>query len=283
MSTSIAKVVAGGDTLSLSCPSGSAPQVRVGDLLPSADDAQFFVAKVSGESFVLGPLQVGTFELSVNCSDNSEIKNTIEVHAQDPQQLPPFEGPLGLIAFNLWWFWALIAALILISAASVFWVRHRKNRARAEIKRKAELAKPRARDSGQLLRDMIATLEQLEKSPGASNLKADEIYQKGYRSIRGFLEKELKLKTQAETTPQFLGSLKIIAAKHKIPSELVVQIERSLVFSDQNRFGAAASDSAEARKQYAKEVKGILQSLLKQSASWATAQATKPIRRGSKP
>ncbi len=264
----ISKVIAGGDTATIYCPEGSTPSLKAGDLLPNAEDAQFFITAVADNGFTVGPLKAGTFELAYRCSNNEEYKTSIEIPYQEPDKLPPKEGPLDLVAFNLWWLWAVLIAAIIAAFVAALVYQRKKHRAKQQQKQKEAKVGATQRDPQQLLRDMIAKLELVEKSPMTTELKSDELYQKGYRSVRGFLEKELKLKTQAETTPQFIGSLKIIGAKLKIPTELLNQIERSLVLSDQNRFGAASSDSPEFRKQYASDLKLILQSLLKLSVQW---------------
>ncbi|HVJ66191.1 MAG TPA: hypothetical protein VM901_13115 [Bdellovibrionota bacterium] len=255
----ISKVIAGGDVAELFCPEGTTPGLNAGELLPNAEKPDFYVIAIKDHGFTVGPMKVGTFEVVYRCSDNQEYRTSIEVPAQEADKLPPHEGPLALIAFSLWWLWVAIALLILAALASVIVYRVRKVRAHAALKRQEAQAKASRKDPQQLLRDMIAA---------ADSLRAEELYQKGYRSVRGYLEKELKLKTQAETTPQFLGSLKIIAPKHKIPSELVTQIERCLMVSDQNRFGAGTSDSEDARRHYATELKSILTHLLRLSAQW---------------
>lgn len=271
-STEMTKIIAPGDMIVLSCPEGTLPGFHTGDAIPNATDPNFFVIATSGSDFTLGPAKTGTFELTYQCNDQN-YQASIEVPQQDPSRMPPHEGPLGLISYSLSWLWIAILAVAILAAIWAFWWRIKKKRQLLAAKK--ILSTPTTKKSTQqLLQESILMLESVERSPNNIELRSDELYQKGYRSLRGFLESELKLRTQAETTTQFLGSLKIIASGKQISSELLIKIERSMNFSDQNRFGAALSDSPEARKNYATELRGILQSLQKISSQWSAEVKT---------
>lgn len=280
----INKVVSPGDVVVISCPDGLQPLLKAGDMLPSAEAATFYVITVDGSGFTLGPLKSGVTELKYRCSDENEYQTSLEVPTQDPQKLPPGEGPLLPIAFDLFWIWLVMAAVILLSLLGLASYQLRKKRLQKAQAQKALAAQATKKSSNQLLRDTIAWLEQIEKAPTSPDLKVGELYQRGYRSIRGYLESELKLKTQPETTTQFLGSLRIIAPQKSLPAELLARIERSLVFSDQNRFGAALSDAPETRLAYASELKGILTALVQASVKWRAeaGQNTTPAKPSKK-
>lgn len=278
----ISKVVAPGDVSVFSCPSGSTPELKAGDLLPNAENAQFFVSSVNGADFVIGPMKAGSADLTYKCSDGSEQTTLIEVPAQEPDKLPPAEGPLGMIAFDLSWLWIVIGSVLVATLVAIFIYGRKKKKLKQSLLLKSQNAQATKRDPQQLLRDMIALLDGIEKNSSSADIKADDLYQRGYRSIRGFLEKSLKLKTQAETTPQFLGSIRIAASKHKIPSDLIAKIERSMVSSDQNRFGAALHDSPESRRGYATELKSILNALLQLDAQWKSQEAQTAVAKPTK-
>lgn len=269
---SFAKVVSPGDTLTLNCPEGLAPKFKTGDLLPNGEAPAFFVSQVSGSEFIVGPLKPGTFNLEYECGEQGQkLTSSIEVVAISKEEMPNQSPPLLPVGFSFLWLWLSLLILLVLVGGALFWINKKKSATKKQAQELLKLQKSQKKDPTQLLKELLSWLEQVQKKPSNPDLKPQDLYQKGYRGIRGFLESELKLKTQAETTPQFIGSLRVISNSKNISSNLMHKIESLLILSEHNRFGAGFSDSTETRTHYASELHQVLSELQKLSQEWRMA------------
>jgi len=244
---SFSKVIAPGDTLDFECPNGKKTDFLGGETIPSKEDPGIFISKVSGTKFTVAPLKEGVQEFSYSC-DGEEFKAALEVPNSDSNNLPERNGPLDLVNSGVT-FTTLIALLIIALILILFGVfikTRNKKRAQTKLSKTLEIKKT----PKQLLALFTKQVELYAKDKNRGIEK--DIYQKGYRSVRSYLEHSLRLKTQMETTSQFLGSLKVLGPAKGLSSKTIADVERVLLTADNNRFSTTNINNSEDAKAFAK-------------------------------
>ncbi len=239
--------IAAGESYSGSCPPGMKADLRVGQLLPSAEKATVKVLKVDGETFVLGPMKAGQILVSVPCDISYQSVSFI-VNEMPPEaalnRYSPLRSEKVEYPFTIY---ILLAVIVLSPLLGFFAYKFRKKK----ISFKKSVSTTLKRDPRVLLEEELNFLQKNVQLPESHH------FHKLYKRLRKFIESELNLKTKALTTQEFLGTFRALALQQSTNQSLISQLEYVLRTADDVRFAGKAF-TAELWVDYLQKAKEIV-------------------------
>lgn len=239
--------IVAGESYSAKCPAGMKADIRLGDLLPSAEKPSVKVLQVEGESFVLGPMKAGKIVVNIPCDITYEtISFTVKelpaeaaMNRYAPLRSEKVEYPAT--------FYILIALLLSSPVLGVLAYKFKKKKS---IFKKALPAKIK-KTPREALEEEISFLEKNITLPESHH------FHQLYKRLRKFIEKELNLKTKALTTQEFLGTFRALALQQSTNQALISQLEYLLRTADDVRFAGKAF-TTELWIDYLKKTRAVL-------------------------
>lgn len=198
----------------ITCDSGTVKNFTTGSTLLSTEDGGgLFVVLNDGQKIILGPLKAGQYELPVLCLD-SEENLKLEVVPPNPPQ-----GPVQYKAMNSaemaypTWLWILLAVVIAVVTAIVFFVRAWKRRKKSGIKAPIlKVRKPIEVKMKNFLSEMNA-----KKIATKADLKSTQrMYSDGVKYLRRLIQKSLGFKAPGATLKEFPVEVKTRLRKSSI-------------------------------------------------------------------
>ncbi len=247
-----------GEVMSVRCPDGSTPQLRVGDTLSVDSKATMVVVRIEDRDVVLGALRAGQFTVPVACSNNQNVNAEYSLKALKKEEMPEKAQPL--IPFDAvypLWFWFMLIFILLSILTGGYFIYRR-------VRRKLTPPKaPKVAAQATPAQKLEAFLREAQKAKWVSASEDSAVsllYGQGYEGLRKFVEAHLKLKTMIETTREFLGSLRAVAPQLGVSSQIFEKIEYCLTQADAVRF-AKEIPPTESRKQFLKYIEEVYENL----------------------
>ncbi|MBS1985142.1 MAG: hypothetical protein JST16_13310 [Bdellovibrionales bacterium] len=240
-----------GDVFEVSCASGAAPALKVGDKFP-ADKAQFIVVRVEGAKVTLGPLLTGDLNSSFNCADGSTQAVTVSVIGFKKEDLPNREASLApeKLAYPLW-LWLVPVAVFLASWLSFKiydWTYGAKKRKKAAAKRPT----PPAKSPDERFDEFLNRAEKERWTEKDASEDVKRLYVEGYERLRAYIEFKFVFRVPEATTKEFLGEFKA----HQPAGDLPGTVEALMLQADQVRF-AGEVPPREVRAAFVKNLRQV--------------------------
>ena len=265
----MATEIKAGSMLEFSCPAGSTPVPKVGDVLNVDGKPAFAVIRIEGAKVTLGPMRGLESDLEIKCLPEGAIHEKIKVTVFKDNEKPKPSPPVLPFALSYpLWFWLCIVLVIAAIAGGTYWFVRRRNAVLAKKKRKVIKV---IKSPDQSFAEFLQNAVKAKWTEDSGDAKADEqssrlLYFNGNDVLRNFLQYVLHFDGASLTTTEFLGALKISFANYqkkkglKTLGALPTTVESCLIQADQVRFAGERPDS-ETRKNFLKLMNEIQKQL----------------------
>jgi len=250
------KPVGPGLTFAFECPAGANVGLRPGDLFPP-EKPVVVVVSVQGTSVVFGALQGGEVKFEFPCAPEMNVPVEFMQIAPPKDDLPKHSGPLGpeKLSFPLF-FWILLVFLLLsLIMTWVFFHFRAKQRKKMTTLAKKKILTPAERYA-LYLNDVKKEGWLKLKDPESARL----LFARGYEALRGFLESIYKLKSESQTTREFLQGFRAsgkVAGLNDTQIELIAML---LETADKVRF-AGENPPSKDREEFYRRLADIYEKL----------------------
>jgi hypothetical protein len=235
------------------CPAGSAPSVEKGQVLKFQDKAAMYVAEVTPESIVLGPLMAGDLEIADLCKGQGAV--TFRIEAPDPSKVEKKVQVLSPVAMSYpWWLWVVLAlSVILIGACAWFVRRFLAARPEDALKLARERLRKTPQQKMEIFLSKVENQQLVEKSDVASS---QMIYGEGLACLRLMLQAAYQFKAPGATTTEFVAELKAQAIRKPsiMAAPQLAQLESTFMQAKQVTYAREIPELA-LRKAYLKSLK----------------------------
>jgi hypothetical protein len=235
------------------CPAGTTPAVQKGQVLKFQDKAAMYVADVTPDSIVLGPLMAGDLEIANLCSGQGAV--TFRIEAPDPSKVEKKVQVLSPVALSYpWWLWVVLA-LGVIGAGACAWFVRRLLLAKPEDSLKLSRARLRKTptEKMEIFLSKVETQQLVDKNDVASS---QMIYGEGLACLRLLLQAAYQFKAPGATTTEFIAELKAQAIRKPtvLAAPQLAQLESTFMQAKQVTYAREIPELA-LRKAYLKSLK----------------------------
>jgi hypothetical protein len=242
-----------GELYELPCPGAPASHLKVGDKVPSGQNAVAVVTKLSEGKIEVGFLKAGAFDLEYPCASGMEkLAFKIEL-PKESNKLKKFEplAPFGM-EYPAWIVWLILGFIALCGSAAVyvFWSKRRKEQKLVVKKRELTL------EEKLLVRTNPKAREALLAESQAAKVRF--IYEETTTLFRAYLEERLKLQTEYFTSKELMSYIRTAGGVRELDAQKMAQLEGLFVRAEQVRF-AGYQPSREERERFLTDITELFQ------------------------